>query len=91
MRAQQLHYKEYSLRENTYDQDVFFVQLGLVVLEPSLVFIAILDRFRLHEWLAGQVRLPPFSLYQEVETQLNGLVLAERGIGLRRWSSFHDG
>ncbi|GAA6011286.1 hypothetical protein JCM11491_006784 [Sporobolomyces phaffii] len=51
IRAQQLHYKEYSLRENTYDQDVFFLQNALVVLGASAVFAAIVDRFDLAAWL----------------------------------------
>ena len=53
MRAQQLHYKEYSLRENTYDQDILFLQTALVVLDPSIILIAILDRFQVQEWLGG--------------------------------------
>lgn len=52
MRAQQLHYKEYSLRENTYDQDVYFMQMALLIVDPSLVFAAILDRFALIDWIA---------------------------------------
>ena len=51
VRAQQLHYKEYSLRENTYDQDLFFLQNSLVLLEPSLVLASIVDRFDLRNWL----------------------------------------
>ncbi|ORY89075.1 hypothetical protein BCR35DRAFT_300874 [Leucosporidium creatinivorum] len=53
MRAQQLHYKEYSLRENTYDQDIVFLQSAMVILDPSLVLVAILDRFQLLDWLAS--------------------------------------
>lgn len=53
MRAQQLHYREYSLRETTFDQDVYFLQLSLVILDPSVVFLSIMDRFNLLEWLAG--------------------------------------
>ncbi|GAA6062341.1 hypothetical protein JCM10212_006591 [Sporobolomyces blumeae] len=51
VRAQQLHYKEYSLRENTYDQDLLFLQSSLVVVEPSVAIAAILDRFDLRSWL----------------------------------------
>lgn len=54
MRAQQLHYKEYALRENTYDQDIFFLQTSLVILDPSLVLVAILDRFLLLDWLQNR-------------------------------------
>ncbi|GAA5959792.1 hypothetical protein JCM3765_000105 [Sporobolomyces pararoseus] len=51
VRAQQLHYKEYSLRENTYDQDLFFLQNSLVILDPSQVLASIIDRFDLKSWL----------------------------------------
>ncbi|GAA5894021.1 hypothetical protein JCM6882_007961 [Rhodosporidiobolus microsporus] len=52
IRAQNLHYKEYTLRENTYDQDVFFLQTALVILDPSLVVASIVDRFGLVDYLA---------------------------------------
>ena len=61
MRAQQLHYKEYSLRENTYDQDIFFLQTAFVILDPSLVMIAILDRFHVQEWLGGDQAHPSYE------------------------------
>lgn len=64
IRAQHLHYKEYTMRENTYDQDVFFLQAALVILDPSLVFIAILDRFQALEWLAGQDAHPMYEATQ---------------------------
>lgn len=51
MRAQQLHYKEYSLRENTFDQDIYFLQTSFIVLEAPLVILAIIDRFQLLGWL----------------------------------------
>ncbi|GJN92345.1 hypothetical protein Rhopal_005375-T1 [Rhodotorula paludigena] len=51
VRAQNLHYRDYSLRETTFEQDVFFLQTALVVLDPSLVVAALVDRFELREWL----------------------------------------
>ncbi|GAA6028962.1 hypothetical protein JCM8097_001527 [Rhodosporidiobolus ruineniae] len=51
IRAQNLHYKDYTLRENTYDQDLFFLQTALVTLDPALVVASLLDRFELVEWL----------------------------------------
>ena len=64
IRAQHLHYKEYTMRENTYDQDVFFMQAALVILDPSLVFIAILDRFQALSWLAGVDDHPTYEATQ---------------------------
>lgn len=64
MRAQQLHYKEYSLRENTFDQDIFFLQTAFVVLDPSLILIAILDRFQVQNWLGGE---DDFSIYEPLQ------------------------
>jgi len=51
VRAQNLHYRDYSLRETTFEQDVFFLQTALVVLDPSLVVAALVDRFEVHDWL----------------------------------------
>ena len=78
MRAQQLHYKEYSLRENTYDQDIFFLQTAFVVLDPSLVVIAILDRFHVQEWLGGDQAHPsyePGQAFAMVEEMLYLLIV----------------
>ena len=47
MRAQQLHYREYALRETTYDQDLFFLQVAFPLLGPDTLLIALLDRFGL--------------------------------------------
>lgn len=78
MRAQQLHYKEYSLRENTYDQDVYFLQTALVILDPSLIFIAILDRFQLQSWLGGNDLHPaydPTQAFAMVEEMIYTLIV----------------
>jgi E3 ubiquitin-protein ligase UBR1 len=78
MRAQQLHYKEYSLRENTFDQDIFFLQASLVILDPSLVLVAILDRFDVTEWLLGadsHGTYEPAQLFAVVEEMLYTVIL----------------
>lgn len=53
MRAQHLHYRDYSLRENAYEQDLFFLQTALVVVDPSIVVAALVDRFGLTKLLAN--------------------------------------
>lgn len=78
MRAQQLHYKEYSLRENTYDQDIFFLQTAFVILDPSVVLIAILDRFQVQDWLGGADEHPtyePSQAFAMVEEMLYLLIV----------------
>ncbi|KAK4704824.1 hypothetical protein P7C70_g1383, partial [Phenoliferia sp. Uapishka_3] len=78
MRAQQLHYKEYSLRENTYDQDTLFLQTALVVLDPSLILIAILDRFQVQAWLGGNdahSAYEPIQAFAMVEEMLYLFIL----------------
>ncbi|KAG6846186.1 hypothetical protein H0H93_015521, partial [Arthromyces matolae] len=42
-----LHYRDYMLRELCYDQDLFILQVALVVIDPSVVIVTILDRFGL--------------------------------------------
>lgn len=61
MRAQHIHYREYSLRENTFDQDIYFLQTALVILDPSLILVAILDRFHVQGWLAGVPTHPTYD------------------------------
>ncbi|KAK4050844.1 E3 ubiquitin-protein ligase ubr1 [Microbotryomycetes sp. JL201] len=47
IRAQQLHYKEYSLRENTFDQDLYFMQCAFLMVNPEVVLASIVHRFDL--------------------------------------------
>lgn len=47
VRAQHLHYREYSLRETTFDQDVFFLQAAFLLVDPSLLIVTLLDRYDL--------------------------------------------
>ncbi|CAG8715394.1 41333_t:CDS:2 [Gigaspora margarita] len=54
IRGQCHHYREFSLRENTYDEDIFLIQTALVILDPNLVLATILDRFDLVEWFNGE-------------------------------------
>ena len=53
IRAQQLHYREYSLRENTFDQDVYFLQTAFKIMDPSFILVSMLDRFELLPTLSG--------------------------------------
>ncbi|MBW0478287.1 hypothetical protein O181_018002 [Austropuccinia psidii MF-1] len=55
VRAQQLHYREYSLRETTFDQDIFHLQFLLAAKDPSHVLVAIVDRFGLWQWCNGEL------------------------------------
>lgn len=58
VRAQNLHYRDYSLRETTFEQDVFFLQTALVVLDPSTVVAALVDRFEVRDWLVRRSATP---------------------------------
>ncbi|GLB36806.1 putative zinc finger in N-recognin (UBR box) [Lyophyllum shimeji] len=55
IRGQLLHYRDYMLRELCYDQDLFMLQVALVVLDPSTVIVTILDRFGLLGYFGGEV------------------------------------
>ncbi|GAA6024173.1 hypothetical protein JCM10207_005593 [Rhodosporidiobolus poonsookiae] len=65
-RAQTLHYREYSLRENTYDQDLVFLQMALVTLDPDTVVASIVDRFDFATWLT-YLSAPPTEADDEVD------------------------
>ncbi|CAG8557563.1 5250_t:CDS:2, partial [Racocetra fulgida] len=44
---------QFSLRENTYDEDIFLIQTAMIILDPNLVLATILDRFDLVDWFNG--------------------------------------
>ncbi|CAG8556007.1 52_t:CDS:10, partial [Ambispora gerdemannii] len=55
IRGQCLHYREVSLRENTYDEDVFLIQTAFILNEPNLMLATILDRFDMVDWFGGKI------------------------------------
>ena len=55
IRGQLLHYRDFMLRELCYDQDIFILQTALVILDPSLVFVTVLDRFGLLSYFTGAI------------------------------------
>ncbi|KAG9290597.1 hypothetical protein G9A89_011560 [Geosiphon pyriformis] len=54
IRGQCHHYREVSLRENTYDEDIFLVQTAFILNDPNLVLATLLDRFDMVNWFCGQ-------------------------------------
>ncbi|ORX55573.1 hypothetical protein DM01DRAFT_1382719 [Hesseltinella vesiculosa] len=66
LRTQAHHYREISLRENTYDADLFLMQLGLVTLDPNLMLATMMDRFGLVGWFQGQTAHPQYDASQTV-------------------------
>ncbi|KDQ52976.1 hypothetical protein JAAARDRAFT_197766 [Jaapia argillacea MUCL 33604] len=61
IRGQLLHYRDFMLRELCYDQDLFIVQTALVVLDPDLVMVSILDRFQLLDYFSGATVHPVYE------------------------------
>lgn len=53
IRGQLLHYRDYVLRELCYDQDIYMLQVALVILDPNIVIVTILDRFGLLGYFSG--------------------------------------
>ncbi|RKP09604.1 hypothetical protein THASP1DRAFT_14054 [Thamnocephalis sphaerospora] len=51
IRSQAHHYRDLSLRDAAYDNDIFLVQCGFAILDPSLMLATLLDRFELANWL----------------------------------------
>jgi E3 ubiquitin-protein ligase UBR1 len=41
------------LRELCYDQDLFLIQTAMVLVDPNLILVSMLDRFQLRDWMAG--------------------------------------
>lgn len=55
IRGQLLHYRDFMLRELCYDQDLFIVQSALVILDPEIILVMMLDRFQLLHWFSGDI------------------------------------
>ncbi|KAK2464879.1 hypothetical protein APHAL10511_002955 [Amanita phalloides] len=53
IRGQLLHYRDYLLRELCCDQDIYLVQTGLILVDPNIVIVSILDRYGLLDFFAG--------------------------------------
>ncbi|KAG6913042.1 hypothetical protein DXG01_010253, partial [Tephrocybe rancida] len=61
IRGQLLHYRDYMLRELCYDQDLFILQVALVVVDPGTIIVTILDRFGLLGYFGGEVLELPYD------------------------------
>ncbi|KAJ2755719.1 E3 ubiquitin-protein ligase ubr1 [Coemansia pectinata] len=87
IRMQSHHYREVSLRENTYDQDIVMIQFFLSIWpDTDHILMTLLDRFGLYDWFSGRPLgsrvYEPFHLQYMVEEFLNLLivVVSERHI-----------
>ncbi|KAJ1887761.1 E3 ubiquitin-protein ligase ubr1, partial [Kickxella alabastrina] len=80
IRSQSHHYREVSLRENTYDQDIVMIQFFMSLWpDPDHILMTMLDRFGLFDWLSGRPHpLPgyePTHMHYMVEEFLNLLIV----------------
>ncbi|THH04445.1 hypothetical protein EW145_g5517 [Phellinidium pouzarii] len=56
IRGQLLHYRDFMLRELCYDQDLFILQSAFIMVDdPDIVIISIIDRFQLTDWFNGAI------------------------------------
>ncbi|KAJ1671381.1 E3 ubiquitin-protein ligase ubr1, partial [Coemansia sp. RSA 25] len=80
IRSQSHHYREVSLRENTYDQDIVMIQFFLSIWpDTDHILMTLLDRFGLYDWFSGRPLssrvYEPFHLQYMVEEFLNLLIV----------------
>ncbi|GAN09079.1 conserved hypothetical protein [Mucor ambiguus] len=78
IRNQAHHYRDISLRESTYDADVFLLQLGFATLPPNRFLATLLDRFDLVKWFLGNKTHDNYDASQTVfmvEELLNLLIV----------------
>ncbi|KAF9972936.1 hypothetical protein BGZ73_003880 [Actinomortierella ambigua] len=66
IRTQAQYYREVSLRENTYDSDIYLLQLAFVLFDPEHFLVTMLDRFELLQWFSGQREHRTYDLLQIV-------------------------
>jgi len=64
IRGQLLHYRDFMLRELCYDQDLYILQAALIILDPDLVFVSMMDRFQLLHFFEGGVAHPSYDPQQ---------------------------
>ncbi|KAI7861885.1 hypothetical protein BDF14DRAFT_1862837 [Spinellus fusiger] len=79
-------YRDISVRENTYDKDIYLLQVGLVATDPNHFLMTMLDRFQITNWFRGKPNKysPHYdqsSITYIVEEFLNLLIICvtERG------------
>ncbi|KAG0036039.1 hypothetical protein BGZ82_004786 [Podila clonocystis] len=66
IRTQAQYYREVSLRENTYDSDIFLLQVSMILFDPELFLATALDRFELLDWFSGRREHNTYDLLQIV-------------------------
>ncbi|KAF9431062.1 hypothetical protein BGZ94_009987 [Podila epigama] len=66
IRTQAQYYREVSLRENTYDSDIYLLQVSMILFDPELFLATALDRFELLDWFSGQREHATYDLLQIV-------------------------
>lgn len=79
IRNQARTYRDVSVREKTYDCDLYLLQVALTVAEPNLMLLTMLDRFILSDWFNGHPDKPhPYydqSLMRCMEIQVDMVVI----------------
>ncbi|KAK0554585.1 E3 ubiquitin-protein ligase ubr1 [Tilletia horrida] len=56
IRQQAFHYREVSMRDTTYDQDLFLLQCGLILLDQEQWLVTIMDRFDIVDFFRGEFK-----------------------------------
>ncbi|KAJ1979713.1 E3 ubiquitin-protein ligase ubr1 [Dimargaris verticillata] len=82
------HYCEITLRYNTYDLDVFLIQVAFTLFDPDHILLTLLDRYELLDFFHGRTKPAPNASYDAtqqlhmVEQFLNLLIvcMSERSI-----------
>ncbi|KAJ1666955.1 E3 ubiquitin-protein ligase ubr1 [Coemansia sp. RSA 1646] len=68
IRSQAHHYREVSLRENTYDQDIVLIQFFISIWQDTdHILMTLLDRFGLYDWFSGRPHAS--RIYDPLQTQ----------------------
>lgn len=54
LRSQAHHYRDNSMRDIMCDQDLYLLQCGFLLVDPSLFLVSIMDRFSLLDWFGSR-------------------------------------
>ncbi|ORY94367.1 hypothetical protein BCR43DRAFT_459965 [Syncephalastrum racemosum] len=54
IRNQARTYRDISVRENTYDKDIYLLQVAFTAIDPDHLLVTMLDRFDIWDWFNGK-------------------------------------
>lgn len=68
LRSQAHHYRDNTMRDIMFDQDLYLLQCGFLLVDPDLFLVSIMDRFSLLEWFDLQDERGPSTAHETYDS-----------------------